>query len=188
MAKTDTEHDNLGESSVGRTLLILLGIVVVVFGIYYLANSGKDNDKAANEKPGDSKQVADETAKQNKKAENTNDKQKAIQQAQDAARRGVVSESVASDSKDSLSFVAGSGESYTGLARRAIAASGDNLSSAERVAAETKLTQDAGVQSLVAGQEITLSKSAVDAAIKWAQNLSADQKAAWQPYADMVAW
>lgn len=188
MANTDTDHDTTNEQSMRRTWLILAALLLIIAGGYYLSGGSRSDEQT--KKQADTSKQKDDTAKQapeNDKADAT-DKQAAIRGAEAAAQRGEPSETLATEGEKEFRYVVGSGESYTGLARRAVAASNDKLSPVERVAAETKLTQDAGDQSLAAGQEVTLSKSAVDAAIKWAQNLSADQKAAWQPYADMVAW
>lgn len=90
------------------------------------------------------------------------------------------------DDKDSYSYTAAAGDSYTVLARQAVAVAGADMTAAERVAAETKLTQDAGEPYLEIGQSVSFEKSTVDAAVDWAKSLSAADKAAWQPYADMV--
>jgi len=74
------------------------------------------------------------------------------------------------------------------LARKAIAKADSNLSHAERVAAETKLTQDADASYLEIGQAVTIAKSDVKSAVTWAKALSDEQKAAWQYYADQIAW
>lgn len=85
-------------------------------------------------------------------------------------------------------YTVGEGDSYTTLARRAVAALDDKLTPAERVAAETKLTNDAQMAELAVGQQVELTKDSVRAAIDWAKKLDDGQKAAWQPYADMIAW
>lgn len=90
------------------------------------------------------------------------------------------------NSQSVYSYTAAAGDSYTVLARQAVAVAGSDLTAAERVAAETKLTQDAGEPYLEVGQSVRLEKDTVTAAVEWAKSLSEAEKAAWQPYADMV--
>lgn len=88
---------------------------------------------------------------------------------------------------DDYTYTAKDGDSYTVLARQAVAAmAGSNLSAAQRIAAETKLTQDAGAPDLAVGQLVVLDKSTVQAAIDWADSLAPDDEAAWQVYVDNV--
>lgn len=187
MAKADEDQDTINESPVWRTILILAGLVLVIFGAYYLFAGGDSQDVAT----GDEAVVSDQKEPEDKRSkvvQSEEAKQVAASQAQAAANRGEVSQTLASETDEEFSYVVGSGESYTGLARQAVTATDDSLTPAERVAAETKLTQDAGADYLAAGQEVSLSKSTVKAAVAWARGLSAEQKAAWQPYADLVAW
>ena len=186
MANTDADHDT-NEQAVRRTWFILAVLLVIIVGGYYWSVSGNQPDEPAKEQATTSDQQEDK-AKEAPDKVSADDRQAAIREAAAAAQRGEPSETLAAEGDKAFTYVAGSGESYTGLARRAIASSNDKLSPAERIAAETKLTQDAGDQALAAGQEVTLSKSAVEAAVEWAQSLTEDQKAAWQPYADLVAW
>lgn len=87
---------------------------------------------------------------------------------------------------DSYTYTAVAGDSYTQLARQAVAALAGDATTVERVAAETKLAQDAGAPLLEIGQQVELSKSTIQAAIDWAVALNDAEKNAWQPYADMV--
>ena len=93
------------------------------------------------------------------------------------------------DTADS-SLMAAAGDSYTTLARAAIAKASDRskttLNAAQKVAAETYLSEAAGFPALEIGQDISLPASAVDAAIAKAAALSAADQAAWQSYADDV--
>lgn len=88
--------------------------------------------------------------------------------------------------EDRYTHTAVAGDSYTMVARQVVAALGGELSPAQRVAAETKLTQDAGEPFLEVGQVVELDKEVVQATIDWAGSLSPAEEAAWQPYADMV--
>ena len=99
------------------------------------------------------------------------------------------SKTEATDTADS-SLMAAAGDSYTTLARAAIAKASDRskttLNAAQKVAAETYLSEAAGFPALEIGQDISLPASAVDAAIAKAAALSAADQAAWQTYADDV--
>lgn len=84
------------------------------------------------------------------------------------------------------------GDSYAEFARQCITSymlgKSTTLSTAQRVAVETYLTQSAGAPLLEVGQQLSLSRSNVQQAVERAQQLSAEEQAAWQPYADTVAW
>lgn len=121
-------------------------------------------------------------------AKNAKDDKKDTDKQPDQAEGEQSTETSVRESDTAYDYTVGSGESYTTMARRAVASADDQLSPAERVAAETKLVQDSGATALNLGQELSLSKADVEAAVKWAKGLSAEQKAAWQPYADLVAW
>lgn len=87
---------------------------------------------------------------------------------------------------ETYTYVTQSGDSYSKLARKAIQTYGIQnkvkLSAAEIIAAETKLTQEAGSPMLTQGQKVTIEKSTVK---KWADaslKLSAADEAKWQKY------
>lgn len=153
-------------------LLLLLGLVVIVFG---LTMNGDDEETASVESTeSSSTEEADETAD--------------TESAENNEPASASPDTTVEETDSTYQYVAGSGESFTALARRSIAAMDGSLSTAERVAAETKLAQDADAAYLEVGQAVRLDKETIAAAIDWAKNLSAEQKAAWQPYADLVAW
>lgn len=91
-------------------------------------------------------------------------------------------------SDSNYTFTAQSGDSYSLIARKAIQIYGieneQTLSEAEIIAAETWLTQDANSPLLNEGQEVSLSATAVQGAVDRAMDLSDEQEALWQPYAD----
>lgn len=187
------DQDNTNEPSIWRTLLILAGLLVIILGGYYLLGSGSQSDESTKNQPTTSEQEGDDSeggeAEDAAQGEvSADDQQAAAREAEAAAQRGEVSQTLAAEGDAEFTYVVGSGESYTGLARQAVTATNAELSPVERIAAETKLAQDAGAEMLAAGQEVTLAKSTVKAAVEWAQSLSDEQKAAWQPYADMVVW
>ena len=111
-----------------------------------------------------------------------------VSSAQQKAAAGDLVTTASNENDSAFDYVAGTGESYSALARAAIAKTDNTLTHAERVAAETKMTQDAGVPYLEIAERITINKSVVNEAIAWAKSLTPDQQAAWQPYADMIAW
>lgn len=155
-------------------------IIVVLVGIFFLANlifnrSGK-NDKTA----------TDETS------QNTdNDKEKSDKKQSESTAitpQSLPDGTIVRETDAGFSYTVGEGESYTTIARRAVAGIDNKLTPAERVAAETKLTTDADAGLLDVGQNVELSKDTIRAAVDWARNLGDEEKAAWQPYADLVAW
>lgn len=91
------------------------------------------------------------------------------------------------DEHSEYTYTAQPGDSLTLFARDAInkyAAEHDSeLSAAQRVYAETRIVQKLGAELLNVGQKVTIKGEAVADAVKRAENLSADQRAAWQPYA-----
>ena len=92
----------------------------------------------------------------------------------------------------SCTYTATTGSSYTHFARQCIATYGKNqsitLSNAQRVAAETYLSQQANAPQLTINQQLTIEIQAVAESVKRAQSLNAIEQAAWQPYADTIAW
>lgn len=92
----------------------------------------------------------------------------------------------ADKASDGYSYTASAGDSYTYLARQVVAIAGGDLSPAQRVAAETKLTQDAGAPLLEIGQSVEFDQAVVKSAVDWAASLSGADEAAWQSYADTV--
>lgn len=185
MAKPNTS--NHSDSLDRQSIIILIVLAACLFaGYIWLAGGGAPQVSDNKAVPEDSK--TDDAEKPGEDESKVVDRNQAARLAREAAMRGEVSESAVEESDDKFVYVVGSGESYTGLARRSVAAINNELSPAERIAAETKLTQDAGAQYLDAGQEVIISKKDVEVAIKWAQNLSDEHKAAWKPYADLVDW
>src|SRR5215216_3319748 len=76
----------------------------------------------------------------------------------------------ADENTSTYNYVAQSGDSYSKMARKAVQTYGINkqvnLSGAQIVAAETFLTTDADSPELNIGEEVKVSESAVDAAVK----------------------
>lgn len=185
-----TKNDDGNDGSLAKTLLSILAALVLLFGVGYVVLGWQpwQNDNAGNSST--EKVATDENPEQTNDDEarqDAEDEKRANAARAQAAAGGVV-ETSESETKDSYRFVAGSAESYTELARDVIARADNSLSAAERVAAETKLTQDAAAQYLEVGDRVSIDKTDVQAAVDWAKALSAEQKSAWQYYADMVAW
>jgi hypothetical protein len=90
------------------------------------------------------------------------------------------------EATDNYEYVAQPGDSYSLMARKAIQTYGVNnsvnLSGAQIIFAETRLTQLAGSPILVLGQQVTISEELVSEWVKNAQDLTEEQQAAWQPY------
>ena len=94
------------------------------------------------------------------------------------------------DNNNSYNYVAQPGDTYTQMARKAIQTYGIensvNLSVAEIVFAETRMTQEAGSPALNVGQEVSLSKDTVKKWIESAQALDDTTEARWNVYARFV--
>lgn len=95
-----------------------------------------------------------------------------------------------SDQSSSYTFTAQSGDSYITLVRQAIqqSKSGAKLSSAHKVAAETKLAVTANWPAIKLGQTVTIDATDLKQAIDFAINLSPAELSAWQPFADLIVW
>lgn len=98
----------------------------------------------------------------------------------------------AKSSKSNYTTTAKAGDSYTLIARQAITnyltTAGKTLSPAQRVAAESFLTKNAGTPQLVLGQNVTISNSDVEAAVTQASNLNQKQQTAWNAWAANVVF
>ncbi|MGI6612138.1 MAG: hypothetical protein ACOX0Z_00985 [Candidatus Nanosyncoccaceae bacterium] len=90
------------------------------------------------------------------------------------------------------SYLATSGDSYTLLARQAITdymkTNNLELNSAQRVAAETILSTQAGSPRLDVKEVVIIKLADVKSVVSAVQNFSASQQAAWQPYANRVVF
>lgn len=92
--------------------------------------------------------------------------------------------------QSSYIFKAETGDSLTVFVRSAIdsflKAEDGTLSPAKRVFAETQIVQNMGSPLLEVGQEVAVSRNAVDSAVKEANDLTTSQEASWQPYAGVI--
>ena len=173
MAKTDTDHQDNGPRPVWPSFVIQLVMLLIIAGTGYMLG-GHSGQEMSDDRTGDAGRT-DDAAKQS----TATGEGKGQAAHDDASSRG---------GDESYDYKAGEGDSYTSLARRAVSTVNSQLSPVERVAAETRLAQAAGAEMLAVGQKVAFDKATVEAAVKWAQSLSAEEKATWQPYADMVAW
>lgn len=86
--------------------------------------------------------------------------------------------------------VAENGDSYITIARKAIQQHIETrkqpLSEVQRIAAETKLAEDASWPEIQAGQAVTINDTALRDAVAFATSLDADSRNAWQQYAAAV--
>lgn len=164
-----------GNDSLIRKIVI---IILVLIGLYLLLTfiSGQQDDNGE-------KTTDDKGSSEVKESDDATEKDDEDTKAE-AEPNGTSTK----ETDKEFTYVVGEGESYTTMARRAVASMDSGLTTAERVAAETRLTTDANAQWLNSGQDLTLSKETVRAAVDWAKSLSEGEKAAWQPYADLVAW
>ena len=101
-----------------------------------------------------------------------------------------VSPAESSDPENSYQYTAQPGDSYSVLARKATQTYGiDNnveMSGAQIVFVETNLTQAAGSIHLTEGQRVSIDKDNVKEWVEKASELTDNQKAAWDYYAQMA--
>ncbi len=87
-------------------------------------------------------------------------------------------------------YVAQSGDSYTKMARKAVQTFGIlndvDLSQAQIIYVETKLTQEAGTPELNVGESVKVDETAVRAVIDMAKELDAATIAQWDYYVQFV--
>ncbi len=88
------------------------------------------------------------------------------------------------------SFVAQAGDSYTEIARKAVQTMGIldniNLSQAQIIFAETKLTQAAGSPGLEVGQKVQIAEDMLKGIVEEAVNISEANEALWEEYVKFV--
>lgn len=144
---------------------IAIGLAAV--GLVALVAMSSNNDQADTAKTDEAKKAA------------SADKSKDDTKTADAANNG-----------DNYTYKAGAGDSYTVLARKSVqayaAATKVKLSPAQIIAAETRLTVDAGSILLNEGQTVAIKKSAVKSAVEVAQKLKGADLAAWEVYVPYV--
>ncbi len=94
------------------------------------------------------------------------------------------------DNGNTYSYTTIAGDSYTALARTAIASYASaqklGLTGAQRIAAEANLVTAAGSPELAIGQVVTFSTVSLKNATDIAKSLSPSELAAWQPYATLA--
>ena len=110
--------------------------------------------------------------------------------AEEEAADAPVAEESAPQLPSTYIFEVRAGDSYTTIVRAAVtrysADAGISLSPAQRVMVETVLVQAAGAPEVEVGQRIILSADDIATVIDDAQDLSDDELAAWQVFADQV--
>lgn len=81
------------------------------------------------------------------------------------------------------------GDSYSTVIRRAISEHGGaSLNAAQKIAAETKLVEQAGWPEVDAGQSVKIDSTALSQAVSSARAMTADEQQSWQAYADDIVW
>lgn len=89
----------------------------------------------------------------------------------------------------SYTYTVQDGDSYSTIIRRAISEhGGSSLSSAQKIAAEAKLVEQAGWPEVDAGQSVKIDSTALSQAISSARSMTADEQQMWQSYADDIVW
>ena len=136
----------------------------------------------------DTEKRAANTDAQNNKVNNAEKKKNTA----DAKDKSQVTQQPANAPKakpDSYTYIVQEGDSYSIIARRAISEhGGSSLSSAQKIAAEAKLVEQAGWPEVDAGQSVKIDGTALSQAISSARSMTADEQQMWQSYADDIVW
>lgn len=180
------EADTADNGSPLKGIIIIILLILGLWLLFSLVSGWREGQNGTDESANNNEDARVEDSEG--ETDEAADENGADADQQPAAAGDQAVETTVDETDDGYAYTVGTGESYTTMARRAVASVDGNLSPAERVAAETKLTQDAGGEWLNAGQDLSLTKDTVRAAVDWAKGLSDGEKAAWQPYADLVAW
>jgi flagellar biosynthesis component FlhA len=123
-----------------------------------------------------------------KKTEETKDKDdsKKAEEAKKEQKNDEKKDEKKASREATYEYVTQAGDSYSKIARKAVQTYGlkydVNLSQAQIVYAETNLTLEAGSPELNTGEAVEVAESKIEAWVEKAEKLSAEQKAAWQPY------
>ena len=89
----------------------------------------------------------------------------------------------------SYTYVVQDDDSYAKIVRRAISEhGGSGLNPAQKIAAETKLAEQAGWPEVDTGQTIKIDSAVLSQAVSLARSMTADEQQSWQAYADGVIW
>ncbi len=163
--------------AIGSALIVLIAV-----GFYAASTRSATSNTEVTQASTDQATTTDDTASHEESAAET------LASAKAEILDGMSTATFALESDADYTYLAGAGESYTVLARQAIAKTDSELTTAERVAAETCLTQNAGAPLLEIAEEVVIAKADVQAAVDWAKALSSSDKADWQYYADQVDW
>lgn len=89
----------------------------------------------------------------------------------------------------SYTYAVQDGDSYATIVRRAISEhGGSGLNPAQKIAAETKLAEQAGWPEVDTGQTIKIDSAVLSQAVSLARSMTVDEQQSWQAYADGVIW
>lgn len=140
-------------------------------------NVDADTEKKPTDTDAQSNKVND--AEKKKNTADTKDKNQVTQQPANTPKA----------KPDSYTYVVQEGDSYSIIARRAISEhGGSSLNAAEKIAAESKLVEQAGWPEVDAGQSVKIDSAALSQAINSARSMTADEQQMWQSYADDIVW
>jgi len=136
----------------------------------------------------DTEKRAANTDAQNNKVNNA-EKKKNTADAKDKSQNTQQPANIPKTKPDSYTYVVQEGDSYSIIVRRAISEhGGSSLSSAQKIAAEAKLVEQAGWPEVDAGQSVRIDSAALSQAISSARSMTADEQQMWQSYADDIVW
>ncbi len=136
----------------------------------------------------DTEKRAANTDAQNNKVNNA-EKKKNTADAKDKSQNTQQPANIPETKPSSYTYTVQDGDSYSTIIRRAISEhGGSSLSSAQKIAAEAKLVEQAGWPEVDAGQSVKIDSTALSQAISSARSMTADEQQMWQSYADDIVW
>jgi len=128
-----------------------------------------------------------DTNTQNNKVNDTGKKNAA--DAKDKSQSTQQPANVPKTKPSSYTYTVQDGDSYSTIIRRAISEhGGSSLNAAQKIAAESKLVEQAGWPEVDAGQSVKVDSIALSQAINSARSMTADEQQMWQSYADDIVW
>lgn len=156
-----------------KTAIMLLVLIAVPIAV--ISNSSSDEENTTEQVQ--AQENESQATPQESEAEHADDHEH---------KEGEEHEETAQEAASTYEYVAQPGDSYSKIARKAIQTYGitteTNLSEAQIIFAETKLTQEAGSPAINEGQEIAIDEAKVKNWVDQAKELSDTKQTAWAAY------
>lgn len=162
-----------------RMLIVVAAVLVVGIGLATTSNNNSATEPADQQVTAQNDTEANQNQPQEEPAADSGNDQSVDTSNDQPAETG-----------NQYHYVAQAGDSYSKMARKAVQTYGIvndvNLSLAEIIAAETRLTKNAGDPMLEIGQKVSFKQADVQAAVEYAQGLSDSAEDLWATYVPFV--